>query len=71
MTQVFEISGMHCGGCASRVQQAAAALAPGATVTLDPPRLTLPEGAKLDAEALNRKLAELGDYRAKGPLAGS
>ncbi len=68
MTQVFEISGMHCGGCASRVQQAAAALAPGATVTLDPPRLTLPKGAELDAEALNRKLAELGDYRAEGPL---
>jgi len=70
MTQVFEISGMHCGGCASRVQQAAAALAPGATVTLDPPRLTLPQGATLDADTINRKLAELGDYRAKGPLAG-
>ena len=42
MTQVFEVSGMHCGGCASRVERAAAGLAPGATVTLDPPRLTLP-----------------------------
>ncbi len=70
MTQVFEISGMHCGGCASRVQEAATMLAPGATVTLDPPRLTLPEGATLDAEAINRKLAELGDYRVKGPMAG-
>lgn len=69
MTQVFEISGMHCGGCASRVQQAAATLAPGATVTLDPPRLTLPEGTTLDVDAINRKLAELGHYRAKGPLA--
>ena len=44
-------------------------VAPGATVTLDPPRLTLPDGAKLDAEAINKALAELGDYRAK-PLAG-
>ncbi|KQK30718.1 hypothetical protein ARD30_12270 [Bosea thiooxidans] len=60
---------MHCGGCASRVQQAATALAPGAKVTLDPPRLTLPEGVALDAEAINRALAPLGDYRAK-PLAG-
>ncbi|WP_336814234.1 heavy-metal-associated domain-containing protein [Bosea sp. MMO-172] len=68
MTQVFEVSGMHCGGCASRVQRAATALAPGATVTLDPPRLTLPEGIKLDAEALNEALAEFGDYRATGPL---
>ncbi len=68
MTQVFEVSGMHCGGCASRVQRAATALAPGATVTLDPPRLTLPEGVSLEAATINRALAELGDYRAKGPL---
>ena len=65
MTQVFEISGMHCGGCASRVQRAATTLVPGATVTLDPPRLTLPDGSKLDAEAINQVLAEFGDYRVK------
>lgn len=70
MTQVFEVSGMHCDGCASRVQRAANALAPGATVTLEPPRLTLPAGADLDAEAINRALAELGEYRVKGPVAG-
>lgn len=68
MTQVFEISGMHCGGCASRVQRAAVTLAPGAKVTLDPSRLALPEGLDLDTETLNKALAELGDYRAK-PLA--
>lgn len=68
MTRVFEVSGMHCGGCASRVQRAVAALAPGAVVTLDPPRLTLPEGATLDAAAINATLAPLGDYRAKEPL---
>lgn len=69
MTQVFAISGMHCGGCASRVQEAATALAPGAKVTFDPPQLTLPDGVTLDAEAINRALAQLGDYRAQGPLA--
>ena len=69
MTQVFEVSGMHCGACASRVQRAATALAPGAVVTLDPPRLTLPEGAALDAATLNRALAELGDYRVRESLA--
>lgn len=68
MTQVFEVSGMHCGGCLSRVQQAATKLAPGATVTLDPPRLTLPEGAALDAAAINAVLAPLGDYRVKAPV---
>lgn len=64
MTRVFEMSGMHCGGCVRAVQRAADAIAPGATVTLDPPRLTLPEGASLTEETLNSKLAELGDYRA-------
>ena len=63
MTQVFQVSGMHCSGCSARVQRAAEALAPGATVTLEPPRLTLPEGATIDAETINRRLAELGDYR--------
>lgn len=65
MTQVFEVSGMHCGGCLSRVQAAADKLAPGTSVTLDPPRLTLPEGATLDAAAINNALAPLGDYRVK------
>ncbi|MDX3808775.1 hypothetical protein ACXIUS_14670 [Bosea thiooxidans] len=69
MTQVFEVSGMHCSGCAAAVQRTAAALAPGAKVTLDPPRLMVPEGAALEAATLNKALAELGDYRVKGPLA--
>ncbi|WP_376986943.1 heavy-metal-associated domain-containing protein [Bosea sp. R86505] len=65
MTQVFEVSGMHCGGCLSRVQTAAEKLAPGTTVTLEPPRLTLPQGSALDAAAINAALAPLGDYRVK------
>ncbi|MDP3255332.1 MAG: heavy-metal-associated domain-containing protein [Bosea sp. (in: a-proteobacteria)] len=65
MTQVFEVSGMHCGGCLSRVQTAADKLAPGTTVTLEPPRLTLPQNATLDATAINAALAPLGDYRVK------
>lgn len=65
MTRVFEVSGMHCGGCLSRVQQAATKLAPGTAVTLDPPRLTLPEGTALDAAAINAALTVLGNYRVK------
>lgn len=67
MTRVFEIAGLHCEGCATRVRNAAQELAPGATVTLEPPRLTLPETATLDATAINRRLAELGDYRVLPP----
>lgn len=67
MTQVFEISGMHCGACVARAQKAVAPLAPGAVVTLDPPRLTLPDGVVLDQAALNAALAKAGDYVASGP----
>ena len=65
MPRVFEVSGMHCGGCLSRVQIAAEKLAPGTTVTLEPPRLTLPQTATLDAAATTAALAPLGDYRVK------
>ncbi len=68
MTQVFAIEGMHCGGCASRAQKAVAALAPGAVVTLDPPRLTLPAGVSMDAATINAALEKMGDYKASGPL---
>jgi copper chaperone CopZ len=68
MTQVFAIQGMHCGGCASRAQKAVTAIAPGAVVTLDPPRLTLPEGVSLDAGTINAALATMGEWKATGPL---
>jgi len=67
MTQVFEISGLHCGGCAARAQRVATSLAPGAVVTLDPPRLTLPDGVSLTPAAINEALAAVGDYRVKMP----
>lgn len=70
MTQVFEISGMHCGGCASRAQRAVTTLAPGAVVTLEPPRLTLPEGVSLTPTEINAALATMGDYRVKEMQAG-
>jgi copper chaperone len=71
MTQVFEISGLHCGGCASRAQKAVEALAPGTVVTLEPPRLTLPVGAELGADAINAALAPIGDYRVKAVQPGA
>ncbi len=65
MTQVFDVSGLHCGGCVTRVSNAVGKLAPGASVTLEPPRLTLPEGMTLDAATINAALASLGSYRVK------
>ncbi|AMJ60412.1 hypothetical protein AXW83_09010 [Bosea sp. PAMC 26642] len=59
---------MHCGGCVSRAQRAVETIAPGAVVTLEPPRLTLPDGVALDAATINAALATMGEYRAKGPL---
>ena len=64
MTQVFAIEGLHCGGCAARAQKAVEALAPGAVVTLEPPRLTLPAGSSLDLPAINAALDKAGEYKA-------
>jgi copper chaperone CopZ len=64
MAQEFEISGMHCGGCVSRVAKALRALDTGVTVTLDPPRAAFGEGVEPSTEAVNALLAKIGDYRA-------
>lgn len=68
MTQVFALEGLHCGGCVARAEKAVRAVAPGATVTLEPPRLRLPDGNAPGLDAINQALATMGDYRASGPL---
>lgn len=51
---------MTCAGCARKVEAALKAIAPTASVTLDPPAATV-TGATLDA--LNAGLAAIGKYR--------
>lgn len=65
MQQVFEITGMHCGGCVNRVTKALKAVASEVTVTLDPPRATLEVAAPVALEAVKAALAKAGDYEAK------
>lgn len=65
MQQVFEISGMHCGGCVNRVTKALKALAPDVTVTLEPPRATFEVAAPLPLEAVKTALAKAGDYEVR------
>jgi Cu+-exporting ATPase len=62
MQQVFEIAGMHCGGCVKRVTRALQALAPDVTVTLEPPRATFNVSAPLPLEAVKAAVAKAGDY---------
>jgi copper chaperone CopZ len=57
----FAISGMTCNNCARKVETTLKAIAPDATVTLDPPRATV-SGATI--ETLNTALAAVGKYRA-------
>lgn len=57
----YAISGMTCGGCARKVESALQAVAASASVTLDPPRATVP-GSNL--EQMNAALAAIGSYRA-------
>ncbi len=65
MAQSFEISGMHCGGCVSRVAKALRALDAGVQVSLEPPRAAFSDSAAVSIEAVNATLAKVGDYLAK------
>ena len=64
MAQEFEISGMHCGGCANRVAKALRVLDAGVAVTLEPPRAQFSGAAPVPLDAVNAALAKIGDYRA-------
>ncbi len=70
MIQQFDVTGMTCGGCVSRVQKTLSEFAESATVTLDPPKATL-VNATLDLNTLNNALQAVGKYRlvAEKPLA--
>jgi copper chaperone CopZ len=62
MSMTYSVEGMTCGGCRAKVEKALAALVPGTTVTLDPPRAMLPQA--LDGATVNAALARIGSYKA-------
>lgn len=65
MQQTFEITGMHCGGCVSRVTKALKGVAQDASVTLDPPRAVIEVAAPLALEAVQAALARAGDFKVR------
>ena len=56
----FAVTGMTCNACLGRVRTVLQSVVPGATVTLDPPRATLPASL---LPAVNSALAAVGKYR--------
>ncbi len=56
----YEISGMTCNGCASKVRTALQALSPDAVITLDPPRAS---NVAVSASVANAALSAIGGYR--------
>ncbi len=58
----YEVTGLTCGGCVHRVQQALAPLANEAKVTLDPPQVTL-TNPNATLPVLNQALSAVGDYQ--------
>jgi Cu+-exporting ATPase len=65
MEQLFEITGMHCGGCVKRVTHALEPLADAVSVTLEPPRAVLQVDAPLAPAAVQTALAAIGDFQAR------
>lgn len=64
----YAVTGMTCGGCVKRVQATLAAYAESATVTLDPPQVTL-TNPKANFMALNKALQAAGNYALLPPTA--
>ena len=62
---IMTVSGMTGGGCVQKVEAAVKTLSPEATVTLDPPQLSVP-GA-ISVLQINEALAALGRYRVAEP----
>lgn len=63
MDQTFDISGMHCSACVSRISTALRPFADDVSVTLDPPRAVL-TGVKASAttSSLQAAVAHVGRY---------
>jgi copper chaperone CopZ len=57
----YAVSGMTCGGCASKVERTLKAIAGDVTVTLDPPRAVVKTNTPLIM--LNEALGSVGKYR--------
>jgi copper chaperone CopZ len=64
---VMTVSGMTCAGCARKVEAAVKALSPEATVTLEPPRVSMP--ASIPVAKVNEALTAIGKYRVVEPSA--
>lgn len=62
MDQTFQIKGMHCGACVSKITNALQPLAAGVSVTLNPPRVTLTDASTTNIAVLQAAVAKAGAY---------
>lgn len=62
MDQTFQITGMHCGACISKVTAALQPFAAGVSVTLKPPRVTLTDTSTTTIATLQAAVAIAGAY---------
>lgn len=62
MDQTFQITGMHCGACVSKITAALQPFASGVSVTLKPPRVTLTDASATNITTLQAAVAKAGAY---------
>lgn len=62
MDQTFQIKGMHCGACVSKITNALQPFAAGVSVTLNPPRVTLTDATTTNIAVLQAAVAKAGAY---------
>lgn len=62
MDQTFQIKGMHCGACVSKITNSLQPFAAGVSVTLNPPRVTLTDASTTNIAVLQSAVAKAGAY---------
>ena len=62
MDQTFKITGMHCGGCISKITNALQPFANGVSVTLNPPRAVLTDATTTNIATLQAAVSKAGAY---------
>lgn len=68
MKTVFELEGLHCGGCVNRVEKALQSAGLKAQVSLAPPQAVIDSEQAVSLDKVQEILQAVGEYSAKVPV---
>ena len=63
MKYTYQVQGMKCAACATKIKNALKGFAESVEVTLDPPKVVLEAKARVELKKLNAAIQKVGDYK--------